>query len=141
MNSRPVIYWTATVIAALLFAVPGTALVLHVPHFAAEMGRLGYPTYFLNLLGVFKVLAAIAILAPGFARLKEWAYAGMIFDIIGAIVSHVAVNDEVVTMVIPVLIACLVVTSWALRSPSRRLVSADSVRSVSPHTPATERAR
>jgi uncharacterized membrane protein YphA (DoxX/SURF4 family) len=126
-DRRPTVYWVVTVIAALLFAVPGTALIFHVPHFADEMARLGYPSYFLGLLGIFKVMAAVAIVAPGFARLKEWAYAGMMFDIIGAIVSHAAVGDAVATMVVPVVIAGVLVTSWMLRPPSRTLVSTDSV--------------
>ena len=70
-DGRPMVYWVVTVIAALLFAVPGVALILHVPHFAEEMARLGYPSYFLGLLGIFKVLAAVAIVAPGFARLRN----------------------------------------------------------------------
>jgi len=140
-DSRPIVYWVVTVIAALLFAVPGTALILHVPHFADEMARLGYPGYFLGLLGIFKVLAAITIVAPGFPRLKEWAYAGMMFDIIGAIVSHGASGDAVTTMVIPVVIACVLVASWAMRPQSRTLVSPDPVRGASPNTRAMGRAR
>jgi uncharacterized membrane protein YphA (DoxX/SURF4 family) len=140
-GSRAIVYWVATAIAALLFAVPGTALIAHVPHFADEMARLGYPGYFLSLLGIFKVLAAVAILVPGFARLKEWAYAGMMFDIVGAIVSHAAVGDEVAKMVIPVVIAGMVITSWSLRPKGRTLVSTDSVRGASQNTHAMERAR
>jgi uncharacterized membrane protein YphA (DoxX/SURF4 family) len=124
-DGRPTGYWVVTVIAALLFAVPGMALILHVPHFADEMARLGYPSYFLGLLGIFKVLAAVAIVAPGFARLKEWAYAGMMFDIVGAIVSHAAAGDAVTTMVIPVVIACVLVASWTMRPRSRMLVLTD----------------
>lgn len=140
-DSLAIVYWVATAIAALLFAVPGTALVANVPHFADEMTRLGYPLYFLSLLGTFKVLAAVAILVPGFARLKEWAYAGMMFDIIGAIVSQAAGGDEVAKMVVPVLLACVVTASWALRPQSRTLVSAGSARSTSPNAGALERAR
>lgn len=126
-GGRPIIYWVVTVVAALLFAVPGTALILHIPHFADEMARLGYPSYFLGLLGIFKVLAAVTIVAPGFPRLKEWAYAGMMFDIIGAMVSHAAAGDALTTLAIPVVIACVVVASWAMRSRGRILVSTDSV--------------
>jgi len=138
-TTRSNVYWITTVLAALLFVVPGTALIVHVPHFATEMARLGYPSYFLGLLGVFKVLAAIAILAPGFPRLKEWAYAGMAFDIIGAIVSHAAVGDAIATMAIPVLIACLLTASWATRPPTRTLISADSDHRASSNPRAIER--
>jgi uncharacterized membrane protein YphA (DoxX/SURF4 family) len=120
-GSRVKIYWVVTVVSALLFAIPGGALVARVPHFAEEMGRLGYPAYFLVLLGVFKVLGAITIVAPRFPRLKEWAYAGMMFDIIGAVVSRAASGDEVPKLVLPVIIACVLTASWALRPASRTL--------------------
>jgi uncharacterized membrane protein YphA (DoxX/SURF4 family) len=136
-----IIYWGATVIAALLFAVPGGALVAHVPHFAAEMGRLGYPPYFLYLLGVAKVLGAFAILAPRLPRIKEWAYAGMMIDVTGAIVSHAAVGDEAAKVVLPVVIACVVMTSWALRPPSRTLFPIGSMVGAAPDAHAMERAR
>src|ERR1041385_1672335 len=71
-------YWIVTALSALLFAVPGTALLLRVPHFTQDMAHLGYPAYFLVILGIWKVLGATTIIAPGLPRLKEWAYAGMI---------------------------------------------------------------
>ena len=59
------------------------------------MGKgLGYPTYFILFTGVAKVLGIIAILIPGFPRIKEWAYAGLMFDLIGAIYSVTSVNQE-----------------------------------------------
>jgi uncharacterized membrane protein YphA (DoxX/SURF4 family) len=140
-RSRSIIYWIVSAVAAALFAVPGTALVAHVPHFAEEMGRLGYPSYFLYLLGVPKVLAAAVIIAPGLPRLKEWAYAGMMFDIIGAIVSHTAAGDGAGTVVMPVVIGCLVITSWALRPASRKLFPIGSAPDVSLDTRAAQRAR
>src|SRR6516162_3088546 len=67
----PIVYWATTVATAALFAVPGAALVAEIPHFAAEMGRLGYPGYFLLLLGAFKVAGAAVILAPRLPILKN----------------------------------------------------------------------
>jgi hypothetical protein len=119
---RPIAYWTATVVTAALFAVPGAALVAKVPHFAIEMGRLGYPGYFLLLFGAFKVAGALAILAPRLPILKEWAYAGMAFDVVGAIVSHLSVGDPPATAALPVAIGILLATSWALRPAVRRPV-------------------
>lgn len=116
----PLLYWTATVVTAALFVVPGAALVAKVPHFAAEMGRLGYPGYFLLLLGAFKVAGALVILAPRLPVLKEWAYAGMAFDVVGAIVSHLSVGDPPATAALPVVIGILLATSWGLRPPGRR---------------------
>jgi len=116
----PSAYWTATVVTAALFAIPGAALVAKVPHFAVEMGRLGYPQYFLLLLGAFKMAGALVVLAPRLPVLKEWAYAGMGFDIVGAIVSHLSVGDPPATAALPIAIGLLLATSWALRPPGRR---------------------
>ena len=115
-----VAYWLPTILAAALFAVPGAALVAKVPHFADEMGRLGYPGYFLALLGAFKLAGAAVILAPGLPVLKEWAYAGMSFDIAGAIFSHLSVGDPPQTLAMPAFIGVLLILSWALRPAARK---------------------
>lgn len=114
-------YWIVTGLAALLFAAPGTALLLHNAHFAADMARLGYPTYFLPFLGIWKILGAIAVVVPGTPRLKEWAYAGMMFDISGAVVSRAFAGDIGLELILPFFIAGLVALSWALRPADRRL--------------------
>ena len=87
---------------------------------------LGYPVYFIMLIGLWKLLGAIAVLVPGFPRLKEWAYAGMFFNMTGAAVSTIAVdgNREMWHVVVQLLMAALIVTSWALRPASRVLGSA-----------------
>jgi len=85
------------------------------------MMKLGYPAYIIPALGLGKVLAIVAILWPGFPRLKEWAYAGIFFNMLGAIVSHVACKDPAWTVVVTVTIAALTLASWALRPQSRRL--------------------
>ncbi len=120
-------YWAVTVVAAALFAVPGAALMAKVPHFAVEMGRLGFPGYFLILLGTFKVAGAAVILAPRLPVLKEWAYAGMSFDIVGAIVSRISVGDPPITMALPILIGALLALSWALRPAARKLVPFNAI--------------
>jgi hypothetical protein len=84
------------------------------------MVHLGYPVYFCVLLGVWKLLGSIAIAVPGMARLKEWAYAGMIFDLTGGSSSHVAVGDPGVKVMIPLLLAVIALLSWALRPAGRR---------------------
>ncbi|WP_298261577.1 DoxX family protein [Bradyrhizobium sp.] len=116
-----IVYWVTTVLTALLFAAPGLALVLRDPHFVAEMTRLGYPGYFLPFLGIWKILGAIVVLVPGARYLKEWAYAGMIFDIAGAVVSRAAAGDHGLEFVLPFIIACIVALSWGLRPDVRRL--------------------
>jgi uncharacterized membrane protein YphA (DoxX/SURF4 family) len=137
-KARSIGYWLTTSAAALLFAVPGVSLLARVPHFTEEMAHLGYPAYFLGFLGVWKVLGAVAILLPSSPRLKEWAYAGMLFDISGALVSRAASGDSAVTLILPVVIAAIVITSWALRPASRMLLShpADHGRSSQLSAPA-----
>jgi uncharacterized membrane protein YphA (DoxX/SURF4 family) len=119
--ARMLAYWITTVLAALLFTVPGIGLIGHIPHFMEDMSRLGYPPYFPTILGIWKILGAAAILAPGLPRLKEWAYAGMVFDLSGATLSHLIIGGMVVKSVVPSLIACIVIASWKLRTGSRVL--------------------
>jgi DoxX-like family len=118
---RFILYWLTSVAAALLFAVPGCALLVKAAHFETEMARLGYPDYFLFPFGLFKIFGAGTILAPGFPRLKEWAYAGMVFDVAFATYSRAAVNDPLSQVLFPLVIGTLAVASWALRPASRKL--------------------
>lgn len=108
-------YWIVTALSALLFAVPGTALLLRVPHFTQDMAHLGYPAYFLVLLGTWKILGAGVVLTPGLPRLKEWAYAGMVFDVTSAAISRAVMGDGTVKIVAPLLVGVLVLLSWKLR--------------------------
>ena len=85
---------------------------------------LGYPLYFFAILGFWKVLGAIAILVPLYPRLKEWAYAGIFFDLTGAVASMAAVGVYGAYgfhILAPLIIASLAVASWALRPESRRI--------------------
>ncbi len=116
-----VLYWLATLPIAGLFAVPGTALLLRLVHFQAEMVRLGYPAYFLAPFGALKILGAAVILSPGLPRAKEWAYAGMIFDAGFAAYSRAAIGDPLPQILLPLAIASLALASWALRPDSRKL--------------------
>jgi hypothetical protein len=118
---RRILYWLATGAVSLLFAIPGSALLAGVAHFTVEMARLGYPGYFLTLFGLLKIIGAVTILAPGFARLKEWAYAGMVFDALFAAYSRSAIGDLLPQIILPLVIGALVLTSWALRPATRKL--------------------
>jgi hypothetical protein len=120
-------YWVSTVLVAALFAVPGVALIARAPHFVSDMAHLGYPPYFLGILGPWKVLAAVIVLMPRSARIKEWAYAGMIFDATSAAASRAAVSDGAFAVIAPLVIAGLVIVSWALR-PQGRVVGEISER-------------
>ena len=92
MKKTKLLYWIITGLfgAFMLFsAVPD---ILVVPEAVAFMSHLGYPKYFIPFIGIAKLLGVIAILVPGYPRIKEWAYAGLIFDLIGATYSQMA-ND------------------------------------------------
>jgi uncharacterized membrane protein YphA (DoxX/SURF4 family) len=90
---RLIAYWVTTAIIAAEFAIGGVMDVLRLPPFFEILRHLGYPGYFSVILGVWKVLGAVAVLARRFPRLKEWAYAGMFFNMTGAAASHLAVGD------------------------------------------------
>ncbi len=126
-RGRRVAYWVATSLVAVAFVVPGVLNLIHAPHIAGDMAHLGYPPYFSTILGTWKLLAAVAVLAPRTPRVKEWAYAGMMFDLTGASASRLVVGDSLATIAIPLVIACVVAVSWRLRPPARRL-SADGAR-------------
>ena len=112
-------YWICTVIVALSFLSGGVADVLRPPQVLEGMTHLGYPAYFLIILGIWKVLGGIALLVPRFPVLKEWAYAGMVFDLTGASASHAATRDDLRHVLIPLVGVALVLASWALRPASR----------------------
>ena len=80
-------YWVTTALVVFELALGGAWDVLRVPQVRGLIERLGYPQYFLIILGTWKLLGAVALVIPRFPRLKEWAYAGVIFDLTGAIAS------------------------------------------------------
>ena len=118
---RTIAYWITTVLLALECVVGGMMGALHYHLYVRNMEHLGYPLYFMTILGVWYLLAGVALLAPRFPRLKEWAYAGLVFNYTGAVASHVAVGDGVMTLVGPITFTALAVASWALRPSTRRL--------------------
>jgi uncharacterized membrane protein YphA (DoxX/SURF4 family) len=97
----------------------GAAQLAHMPANVEGMMHLGYPAYLLAILGVWKVFGTVAILVPGLPRLKDWAYAGVVFDLTGAAASHAACGDAVWHILAPAILAVLALASWALRPPSR----------------------
>ena len=117
---RPVGYWLATAAVAGELALGGIWDIARLPFVADLVTGLGYPSYFLVLLGTWKVLGAFALLIPGHALLKEWAYAGAFFTYTGAIVSHLTTGYALGEIGLLAVLTILTVLSWALRPPSRR---------------------
>jgi uncharacterized membrane protein YphA (DoxX/SURF4 family) len=116
-------YWVTTVVLASECLVGGVMGSLQLPPFIGIIRHLGYPPYFMTILGTWYVLAGIALLAPRFPRIKEWAYAGLLYNYTGAAASHLAIGDGAATLVAPIIFTGLVAISWFLRPPTRRLVS------------------
>ncbi len=125
MRAKPIVYWTMTGLVAFFIGGGGLAQIWQFqanPH--GVVPELGYPTYFFAILGFWKVLGAIAILVPRFPRLKEWAYAGIFFDLTGAAASCAAVGGYgayAFHVIAPLIIAGFCVASWALRPQSRTI--------------------
>lgn len=124
MNARTAAYWTTTTLVALALLSGGAAYLLGAAEPLRGMAALGYPAYFVTLLGIWKVLGGLAILAPRLPLLKEWAYAGITFQLSGAAFSHFAMGDPAARVITPLVILGLAAASWTLRPASRRLVSA-----------------
>ena len=120
-----IIYWIATLWLALGMTSTGIVQLLKMEADVELMTRLGYPVYFLSILGVWKLLGVIAVLIPKFPLVKEWAYAGFFFAMSGAIVSHLAVDDNTSELFGPTLLLVLTVVSWYFRPVSRKMVSAN----------------
>jgi uncharacterized membrane protein YphA (DoxX/SURF4 family) len=115
-------YWITTTLVVFELALGGVWDILRVPQTRGLIERLGYPVYFLVILGIWKLLGAVALVIPRFPRLKEWAYAGVIFDLTGAVASLSASGlMDAGTLAYPIVMTGVAVASWALRPPSRRL--------------------
>ena len=120
MNTKLVLYWTITILLASELLVGGMWDLTHYHYVLAIVTRLGYPAYVLSILGFWKVLAGVAILVPRLPMLKEWAYAGVFFEMTGALASHVAHGDSAVNLIAPAIFAAITVASRALRPADRR---------------------
>jgi len=116
-----VIYWIATLWMALGMLSTGIVQIIKLKEEVAKMTVLGYPLYFLTIIGVWKVLAVIAVLVPKFPLLKEWAYAGCFFVMSGAVLSHFAIGDDAKDFFGPILLLVLTIVSWYFRPADRKL--------------------
>src|SRR5205814_2555365 len=132
-------YWIATIWLALGMVATGTGQLLKAK--AGQGGvdmitHLGYPVYFLTMLGTWKILGVVALLVPKFSLLKEWAYAGFFFVMTGAIFSHIAVGDPVNELFPSLLLLILTGVSWYFRPLDRKT---SALGHVSPNPYATAR--
>ncbi len=118
-----IIYWIATVLLSAGMLGSGIQQLMDTQAMKDLIKPLGYPDYLLYILGVWKILAIIAILAPGFKLLKEWAYAGLFFAMTGAFVSHLAVSDYgFKSLASPVFQTLFIILSWHFRPANRKII-------------------
>ncbi|MFY9307749.1 MAG: DoxX family protein [Bacteroidia bacterium] len=116
-----IIYWVATIWLSLGMTSSGIVQIIKVPEEVQMMTHLGYPLYFLTIIGVWKLLGVVAILVPKLPLIKEWAYAGFFFTMSGAILSHIAGGDSTKEFFGPVLLLILTAVSWYFRPTDRKI--------------------
>lgn len=142
MKAKHIFYWTTTSLIALeTFAggvmdlTHGRTNVFSGPTVVEVVTNLGYPVYVLVILGIWKIPGAITLVVPGFLRLKEWAYAGLVFELSGAAGSQ-AIRGQPKDIIAPLVLLALAPFFWALRPPHRILGGALTT-STHRHTAAT----
>ncbi|MHC4839697.1 MAG: DoxX family protein [Planctomycetota bacterium] len=111
---RKAIFWVSTGVFLLAMLGGGLMDLMQADGAKEVFDVLGYPHYLLLIIGTAKLLAVAAILTPGFQKLKEWAYAGIVIDLVGAAASHVLASDAANVMP-PIIVLGLVLTSYFLR--------------------------
>ena len=114
MKIRGIIYWAVTGLFAAFMLLSAMPDVFRVPDAVAIFDHLGYPEYLLPFLGIAKILGSVAVLLPGLVRLKEWAYAGLVFDLSGALYSHLSVGDGAGAWIFPILGLTLAIGSYLM---------------------------
>jgi len=129
-KTNKIIYWIATLWLALgmlstgilqLFKMQAEGAVA--PPGVYGITKLGYPIYFLTILGIWKILGVVALLIPKFPLLKEWAYAGFFFVMSGAVFSHIAVGDPMKEIFPSAVLLILTVISWYFRPADKKITA------------------
>ena len=122
-----ILYWILIVLLSAWLLAGGLFDSTHAAAAIAILHKLGYPDYLGTILGVCKLLAVLALLYPGTRFLREWAYAGIAFDALGAAFSHLAVHASVGEIAAPLIMLTLAVGSYLLRPAAYRLHPAIAV--------------
>jgi len=116
-----IIYWVSTGLLSIGMLGSGIAQILHLPEMNELITHVGYPSYFMTIIGVWKILGVIVILLPKFKLLKEWAYAGFFFLMTGALISHLAMGDAGKAIFGPLFQTVFIVLSWYFRPADRKI--------------------
>ncbi|WP_306620296.1 DoxX family protein [Chryseobacterium ginsenosidimutans] len=117
-----IIYWIFTLWMSLGMVSTAIVQLIKSKDELANFINLGYPTYLMSIIGIWKILGVIAVLIPKYPLLKEWAYAGFFFIMSGAIISHIIVNDPISKILPAVLLLILVIISWYFRPAERKIL-------------------
>lgn len=120
-----IIYWVSTGLLSVGMLGSGISQILHVKEMNELIAHVGYPMYFMYIIGVWKVLGVIAILLPKLKLVKEWAYAGFFFLMTGALISHLAMGDAGKAIFGPLFQTIFVILSWYFRPADRKINSYD----------------
>lgn len=115
------IYWIATLWLSLGLVSTGIVQLIQMDEEIVRMNQLGFPPYILPLLGVWKLLAVVALLVPRYPLVKEWAYAGIIFNMTGALFAHAISQSPGLDFFGPTLLTVLTILSWYFRSQDRKI--------------------
>jgi hypothetical protein len=122
-KSKTAGYWVVTGLFCAVYTVSALGDLLQLSPMKETLAHLGYPAYVATILGPWKALAVLALLAPGLQRVKEWAYAGAVFDLTGGLASHLFSGDPLPKPLLPVVMLALLVSSYLLRPTARVLGS------------------
>ena len=125
---KHIFYWLFTALVAAWLLAGGIFDSIHAPEALAILHKLGYPDYLCSILGVCKLLALPALFYPRARFLREWAYAGITFDALGAFFSHLAVNDSTGATISPSIMLAFAIGSYLLRPAGYRLHSAEPIQ-------------
>ncbi|MDQ3290263.1 MAG: DoxX family protein [Bacteroidota bacterium] len=131
MKKTKIIYWVFTGLLVAMLGVGSIFDAISDPEAIDYVTRLGYPGYLVPFLGVAKLLGILAILIPGYPRVKEWAYAGLIFDLVGAMYSHISSGDATGTWMLLFIPIFLVAGSYIYYHKLQKSPEPDTLPKVS----------
>lgn len=116
-----IVYWACTILLCLALGAMGVSNFAQPGDMNVEIAKSGYPSHFFKFLGVWQVLAAIVIFVPKVPRVKEWAYAGVVINLIAAGHHHYMAGDGIGKIAIPIVVLLFTIASYLLRPMPRRL--------------------
>ena len=121
-KSKHIVYWAVTGFLCFGMLLGGSGQLYRASFNVDGIVHLGFPIYLLTIIGLWKILAVVAILVPKYLLLKEWAYSGLFFLLSGGVVSHFASGDGIAAALPVFMFMCLTLASWYLRPSDRRLL-------------------